>query len=425
MKTTLINNSLVVLMLLPISAVAQAQGPAPVGTWSVKDLLNAAVANSARLDSAHAAEQVAALRKNLAETGYMPTVDAAIIDSTGFAGSTGQLGVGGIPGSSYRKGLGYGLTATDTLFDFGKTSRNIEGADVEVAARRAQTALTKVEVQRGALDAMLECSLAKSQSLNWQKVGEMAAITEKEVDSYVKTGQRSVVERELVRSQREEALRSADSLRTRLDFNKQRLQIITAQNQDCPTLDSIDDGIFQIMEQKHDPHLLSAETAVKAAEAEVRIARGGYLPKLVGLASVGATQDTRVVEEQNYAVGVALVVPLYDGSLTNVKVDSAQAVATVRQHELKAAQQEVDNANNRFQEEISTSKVELKRLADELKEAQKTLNEAKKRYYAQKGNLVDLREAIRNLTRSELEIANSKFRLLRAEGQRIIYGGGL
>ncbi len=60
--------------------------------------------------------------------GLLPVdLGGRAVDSWGFPGSSGYLGIGGLMGSPFRSGEAGGLVATDTLFDFGTDLLEREG----------------------------------------------------------------------------------------------------------------------------------------------------------------------------------------------------------------------------------------------------------------------------------------------------------
>ena len=103
---------------------------------SLAEALTQAEHNSPRLKAANL--QVVAAHKGVgvAQAGYYPSVALEGIDSWGFPGSSGALGIGGLMGSPYRSEAAAGLVAQDTLFDFGRTYSSVRAAqDLEMLRR--------------------------------------------------------------------------------------------------------------------------------------------------------------------------------------------------------------------------------------------------------------------------------------------------
>jgi outer membrane protein TolC len=392
---------------------------------SLDEFINAAVSHSEQMGAERAQEKVVEMEIAIAETGYLPNIQAEAIDSKGFAGSTSALGIIGVIGSPYRSGYGYGVTATQTLWDFGRTSHLTDLARAQFAAQKGRSELTKVDIMQGALDVYLQCALARNERESWEDIAKLSAVVTREIDNYVRTGQRSVVERLLAKTQNDEAVRSIDSLDKRILFVRQRMVVITgrpSEQSDCRPLEEVT-AVHSAVSDSRNPLLTQSLLNLNVALEQVNEARAGYRPKLLALASIGDFESARLVPEQNYALGIGLTFPLFDSNVTNTKWQQARAQAYESQHEVLSAQQTVSEVNLKFDEEISAAKVELDHLQEELKDSELAVRIARQRYESMRGTLVDLREAIRNLETERLENGSAQLRLLRAKNLKEIYNG--
>jgi outer membrane protein TolC len=400
--------------------------PAFAESESLSVILKAALQNSQKIQAAHDSEKIAKLRISLAHTGYMPTIYAEAIDSRGFSGSTGQLGIGGLMGSPYRSGWGYGLVATQPIYDFGRTSNASEHAEKEFDVQKANTELSENEVLKAAFETYLQCSLVRTQVDNWTDIEKLATLSKNEMGRFVRTGQRSIIEDLLAKTQVDEAISSKSTFDSHLSLIKKRLALLTGLDEkklDCPLLSEFSVGDILTAQEKQNPLLKKAQLEKDAAEALVNEAKSEYRPRLVALASVGEVEDVRVVKRQNYAVGVGLIIPIFDANKTNVKVDQAKAQSAQKQNELGATQQSVDDTNAYFDELITSTSVQLKYLKIELSDSELALKNARERYFTLKGNLADLRETIRNLSRAKTSLFETQAQLFRAQGLKAIYNG--
>ena len=394
----------------------------------LKKIFDAALRNSEEINAVLSSVRVAELRAALAETGYYPTILGEAIDSTGAPGSTGSLGIGGPMGSPYRSGWGYGIIANQTLFDFGRTSRSVKAARKEAEAEKSRTEITRNEVARVTLDTYLQCATSLSLQKNWMEIKKLLEVTTREVGRYVKTGQRSIIETLLARTQLDEATRAVDSLNSRLIVLRERLAAITgldAEAIQCPFIADMNDHAFDEIRSGTNPFLRRALLLKDAADSRIDEAKAGYFPKLIGTGSFGDTEDIRLVTKQNYSLGIGLVIPLFDANFTHTEVESARAIADQRSHEVKAVQQDIDDTNLKFDEVIQTTTVELGHFRSELSDVNQAVSEARDRYFAMHGNLVDLREAVRNFTKTTTDAAVAQSNLLRAKGFKAIYNGQL
>ena len=416
-------NGLIVFSILLLSATASASSLASDDTLA--QVIAATTSNSERLLSSKMSEKIAELKTALADTGYMPDINAEAIDSTGFSGSTGLLGVGGIMGSPYRSGYGYGLVATQPIFDFGKTSRLRASAEALAAAARKDTELVRVDVMRGAIDAYVQCALAQSEIENWSAINQESGVLAREISKYVSTGQRSVVEDSLARGQHDEASRTQATFEKRLEVMKRRLAILTGWPTEKVACRPIEEVAAKAPDESPGSPtvILKAEAQLRLSEADLRAARAGYLPRIVGLASVGNVEDARVVQKTQYALGVGVIIPLFDSGRTNVEVDRAKVSIEKSSHDLKAAHQEIDSSNAQYDDQIQAAETELEFLKVDLGDAEKALQQAKKRYANMSGTLVDLRESVRNLSKVKAEISEYRAQLVRMTWLKAIVNG--
>lgn len=392
----------------------------------MRDVLEAAVANSKQLVARKDRERIVEFKRDLARTGELPTVSLEALTTSGFPGSTGLLGVGGVMGSSYRSGWAYGVVATDTLWDFGKTSRAMAAAEADVQSERQLTGIEKQDVLRTAFEAYLRCSFVQSEIENWAKIRDLSIIIEREVEKFVKTGQHSIVDTYLVKSQVDQAARKRDRFTAELEMVRRRLSILTGWPVDriaCENISALKKEELMDLASDTNPLLEKAKADIKAAEAHLREVSATDRPKLVALASAGDMENTRLVDRKNYALGLGLIIPIYDGSQTSVLVDRAKVDVLEQTHRQEAAQQFVDHANARFDESISSFEAEVKGLAEEFRDAQKGFQKAKERYFSMRGGLADLREAVRNLSRVQTELSQSQSELLRSLGLKYLFNG--
>ena len=105
---------LVLLTIWNLNQIAYGEG----NELTVSDALRLAEQTDPSLKAANARVAQAEHSVGIARSDYYPRVDLEAIDSTGFPGSSGALGVEGLMGSPYRSGLGYGAVASMTLFRF-------------------------------------------------------------------------------------------------------------------------------------------------------------------------------------------------------------------------------------------------------------------------------------------------------------------
>ncbi len=364
---------------------------------------------------------------HVARSQYLPTVDLEAIDSTGFSGSTSALGIGGVMGSPYRSGPAAGLLLKQTIWDFGRTSANVEAAKHELLSQKQNTRLTIYQVDREVAKAYFDCVRFRVQSEVWTAVLKEANLVAKEVKHFVRTGQRSVVEQYLADSQVEEALTAQTDFSEKMRLVTQRLALFTGLDPkiiSCPNLETAKNSLkFRPTDISQNPLIVRSIEQAHVAQAKLSSARAAYLPKLFGLASVGTMDKTRLVAKQDYALGVGLTIPIFDGLKTTSEVRRAEADSTGSEFLVQASREQVDHLNIKFDEIIDSAKGRLVHLSRELSLANEGLSVAKKRYLSLQGTLVDVRESLRNLTRTQTQMNDTEIDFLEAGTAKAFFNG--
>src|SRR6185437_13242271 len=141
---------------------------------------------------------------SIAKAAFLPTLGLEAISSYGFPGSSRDLGISGLMGSSFRSGPAAGLVSDLTLVDFGRQA-DIEATKQTLKAAEAQVQVARFQVDQSALQTYIDASRARGQRDAAHQVVDDTKGVEKEVVRFVRTGQRSVVERLLVHDQTTEA----------------------------------------------------------------------------------------------------------------------------------------------------------------------------------------------------------------------------
>ena len=250
---------------------------------------------------------------------------------------------------------------------------------------------------------------------------------EKEVNHYVVTGQRSVVEKLLVHDQTADAQMTAASFHERYGVTLERLAVVTTSTTaalSIPTPQMVPEEALGLIKNGYEnPLVLQAIAEAAVAHASVSEYSAQNYPKLMATASVGDMNESRVVAKKNYSGGFGFELPLFEGYRIDAAVRQAQALASARDSDRLAVQMDIDQLNAHFDEIIRSSRVKLDYLQDEANAAGEAFRLAKERYFSFQGTLVDLREAIRNLSRVQSEIIDVKTDLLLADGSKALLNG--
>lgn len=372
--------------------------------YSLKEVIDLAAKSSPELEEKRSGKEAAEAAVKIARASYLPQVDFQVTDSAGFPGSSGMTGVGGIMGSPFRSGYAYGFALKQRLWDFGRTAGEESAAISGSAAESADLQLSTYQIKVRAMRAFFDCSLQRSQVDAWKLIRQEAETVAGEVSSLVGTGQRSVVEKYLVQAQVEEARTNELGFSERVRGSLRRLSILTGETNEriCPLLPKTLPLESSPLDSKSESNVFigRADAERKIAHAKLSQAKAGHLPYLVGVASLGAFENTRLVPEKNYSVGIGVVIPLFDGLRTTADVQRAEALEAKSEHARDTVLQQTALLESDWSASVDSSRVRFQHLTEEQSKARMAVSIARKRYFAHQGTLVDLRESLRNLGRT-------------------------
>ncbi len=394
---------------------------------SIDEVLRLTEMNSPRLSASKMREIIASKSVDVAKANYYPTLSAEAIDDTGFAGSNGLLGVGGLMSSPYRSGYGAGLVAQQIIYDFGRTYYDVEASRHEVELSKQDTRVTLYQIKQLALQTYYECAFFRTERDIWGRLSHESGVITNEVQHFVDTGQVSIVDRYLSKAQTEEAQTQQAFFADRLKKSIHELAIImnvANENFSCPPLPkeltrslNPDTGI------ESSPLLAKAIVSTKVAQSRLNQEKSGFYPKILAIASVGEMASAREVQKKAYSGGIAVILPLVDLH-TSGEIQRASAQLSAKTEDVEAEKQYLNQMNAKYDLIIHSSKVRLQHLREEYALAKKAFDVAKNRYFSLEGELIDLREAFRNIARVETEIEASRTQLLQASGSKALLNGG-
>jgi len=390
---------------------------------SLEEVLRTAEENSPHLTVAKLMEIAAAKNADIIASKYFPEIKLDSIYSLGFPASSGITEVGGIMSSPYRSGLSFGIVAKQSVFDFGRTNHAIKAAKHEVELSEQNTRVKVVEIKSLALQKYYECSSFRTQQDLWRYFANESKFLTKEIEHFVDTGQRSVVDKYLSESQTEEAISLEAYFAERMKQTLRELKVImgtprehfncaliTEPQADTPTLKySIDST----------PLIARAIIEAKVAEEKLKEAKANLYPEIIATTSYGYMDKARLVPKKNYAVGVGISIPVFDLP-SKSRVNKAAILAHAKKIAIASEKQFIEEILGSYEETIKSSEVFLKHLAKEAGIASEAFNVAKNRYISLEGTLIDVRESFRNLIRVRTELLNTQTKLLQTRGAKIL-----
>jgi len=398
----------------------------PLHIMSTDDLLSLTEKNSQSITQARLDELVAQRQIDIARAPYFPILNAEVIDSVGFPGSSGWIGEEGLVGSPFRSGIAGGLVAQQLILDFGRTAADIRASQSQVEVSRQTTRVTTYEAKVFALQAFYQCAKFKKQRDSWAYLAKESGIINKEAKRFVETGQRSIVDNYLSESQTQEALTAHAYLEKRVEGSIKELVIITGIKIpfDCPSLsDKLIDSLNSASRVEISPYVMRAMAGVQVAQEKLKREQADLMPKIIAVASAGGMAKTHLVKKENYSVGLGFIMPIFDFNISS-RVHRARAEVIAKQQDISTQKQFINETNAKLDQVIIASAAKIQHLNTELKIAREGFKVAKRRYFQLEGDLVDLREAWRNLARTETTIEDARSDWLQASGVKALLNGG-
>jgi outer membrane protein len=390
---------------------------------SLRKILDSADQYSPDLKASGARENAAQSQVGIAQSYYLPNLNFEAIDSTGFAGSSGALDVQGLMGSPYRSQFSAGFVLTQNIVDFGRTYYGVQTSKAEAKSEEKRTDIDRYQLDQNVIQDYFDCVLNRAQKETWSEIAKDSGLVTKEVDRFVRTGQRSVVDRYLADLQKEQALTQSANFETREKVSIQRLALVTGLDPDfrCPLLG--DEKAALRAPQGENPIVAYARDQLDAANAKLSQSKTENLPKIVGIASAGYLQDTHFVQKQDYALGIGLEIPIFEGFRVKDQVNQNAALVDEKDYLVQASKLRLEDLNRQLDERIESASVRVDHLGRELKIAVDGFDLAKKRYLDFQGTLVDVRDSLNYLSNVKTELNASQADYLESKYLKDVLNG--
>lgn len=382
---------------------------------TLKEAIQSGIKNHPLVQSEHYGELRKQQDEAIAQSQYYPKISAMALATTGFPGSAGATAVAGLMVSPYHKGPSAGLFLEQNILDFGRTSGQVKVAEKESRLFQTETHLSKISIAKDTERAYYLCSRDRSLSEIYSHLALEAELIQKEVKKFVQVGQRSVVENYLSRSQTEEARTLAEDYQKKFQLDNQRLALFTAQGSHQPICPPLTEEISPLSKNVEtssyeSPFLEKVDAQIALSEAEHNLAKKDFNPRIVGIASLGWMQDTEFnIPIKNYSAAIGLILPLFEGNITASRVKKYELRTLETEKEKEAIQFKLDQENLEYLRNIESARLRIDHLKTEFQLADEGYKMAKKRYLTLQGTLVDVRESLRNLSRTSGSLKEALF----------------
>ncbi|MGZ3722478.1 MAG: TolC family protein [Bdellovibrionales bacterium] len=395
---------------------------------SILEVLKRAEEFDPRLKGSRFQEQAAEENISVQKSNYMPNLSAAAVASTGNPGSFSMFDVDSEISSTQRVGAGGALVLKQNLWDFGRTLNAVDTAKGQKEVEKKRFAILKVDVDVLVLRTYIGCAFLRAQVENSRFMAQQAKLLANETDKFVRSGQRSVIERYLVDAEAKEAETRIAEFSERVTATQKRLAIelgsSTEEQVICSDLSSVGSALDKLEKKSGKNPLLDFQKArVQVARSRLDQANAESRPVLYGMATGGYFDDKSLKDKTIYAAGVGIKLPLFEGFRIDSTIRQNQAQLSAEEAGLDSSRLNIDRVNSQYEEQILALKTRLDFLEKEKKLAKEVFALAKKRYGSLQGTMVDLRESIRNMNRV-LQSTDEAYRdLFIAKGERSLVNG--
>ncbi len=369
-----------------------------------------------------------------------PTLDAGGVATTGFPGFNNQMQISG-PG--YNNDLGAsgmmyaspfaqtpagGLTSQLDVLDL-KIPYRIRQARALYQAEKARTEIIRYQVDWSALKYYFSSVRDRGIHKLWDRIDKTQILpVYRKVVYFVNRGQHNMADELLIRDQVEEAELEAASYQALYGQAAQKLGVYIGVDPEKVSVlspDRLSDDMLSVLTSTSvSAYITQAEFHSQSAHAFLLSRKAENYPRITAKAGAGGAAGSRVVGIQDYAAGVGVSVPIFEGFGITSRIEQARARAKEKDEAVKSLRLFVAVANKTYDERIAFDQAELLFLDRELKTDFDAYKVSLHRYVTYVGPLVDVREAIRDLERVETQIVVDKTDLWLALSSKIILNGG-
>ncbi len=402
---------------------------------SLEQAVQLALRQHPSLQRTEAQVGAAAARARQARAGMLPTVTLQGTATDGPLGAPafGPLGspanfgapalsVQGLAGDPVKKQFGGGLNITQTLVDFGRTQYLVAARQSLLHAAEEDAETQKAVVLFNVRQAYLNVLRAQQIAGIQQENVRQRQTTVKQAQAFFEGHLKAGVDLQAAQANAAEANVGLIAAQNEVRYafaalnNAMGVTAMTAYQLDPAAAaaagrpSTLDEATSRAVAQR--PELKSALLQRRAADQTIRGVRSELLPRLDAVASLGAVNPSGVIQNsKNYAVGVAISVPLYTGGLVENRIAEerqrrdaviAQERETTETVKLQVARAWLD---------VRTREEQLKAVQEQATAANTSLQLTSERYRLQLNSIVELTDSEAAAFRAKAALANAQFDL--------------
>jgi outer membrane protein len=426
-------------MLMMVILLAVQTASAGPRILTLDEALQIARAHQPQLELARANLAISQARVNQSLAPLLPQVSGigqyqrSTANFVSRPGATSAQATGKIPPASFDtyNYWNFGVTASQLLYDFGKSSSKWRATEETLEAQRQTQRATLQQILANVRKAYFASRAAQA------FVGvarETLANQERhfvQISGFVEAGTRPTIDLAQARTNRANAqvqliqaqsayetakavLNQAMGLETGTDYDVADVPFSAVQGEDQAPQVLIEQARATRPDLGAFSHQLQAEQSV------LKSVRSAYWPSLsvsTGLTDAGGALDTLA---WNWYVGATLNWPLFEGGLTRGQVQEAQATFMALRAQQDSLLQQIQLDVSRAQLAIKASQAALKATGDAVQSATEQLSLAEGRYQTGVGNAIELSDAQLTLTNAKAAQVQADYNLASARSDLLV-----
>ncbi len=354
-----------------------------------------------QLRSAQAGTDAARARVDQTRSGLLPQVSA----SAGYDVGTSRADTAaGVVAGDMKRRFSAGVTASQLLYDFGRTSGRLTASRRSAEAQEANQAQTLedvlLDVRSAYFDALTQRALldvARETLQSEQKrLGQVQASVEvgarPEIDLLQQRTAKANAQVRFIQARNAEAtararLNQAMGVEGSTDYTVVDVAVAPIDGEDAAPDVLVDRALAARGDVK------AGALQVRAQEAQVGATKGDFWPSLGATAGVADSGTDPVDATVNVSGGLLLSWPLFEGGRTRAEVREQQALLRDSQAQQDALRQQVRLEVEQARLAVEASREALSAAEEALVNARERLRLAEGRYQAGVGNIIELSDA--------------------------------
>lgn len=401
-----------------LAASAFAQPPAPPERLTLAQAEEIALRGNPRIAAAQAQALATAQSEIQTRASFYPTLSGNFTSAA--APDDTRIAAGGLNNPAIFSRVASGVTASQLLYDFGRTSALARTAGLRAnsefetgKATRADVLLAVHRAYLNGLRAEALARIAKGAIEARQSMSDYArALAESKLKSEldVRFAEVSLAEARLLLETAENDRRIADTdLSAALGYTEpRRFTLVEEPARELPSTDPLR-LIAEALSKR--PEVAGRKFDVEAARSLVEAERKLRFPAVSAVASLGATPfyDQRLGNNHYAAAGLNISLPFLNGGLYTSRRVEAEYRAT-------AAQRRLDEAQQRIARDVTVAVLAAQSAAQRsalaarlVEQANLALELAQARYDLGLSSIVELSQAQLARTSAELQQANAQY----------------